>query len=96
MREELILFLCGLFAFLVPLLVQLPLCTLAEGLLRQGGLLFSIGWLLAALAVLAVDETSSPISLGPYLAGLLLTGSLLALAGYSLAWAVCYIHRKRK
>ena len=91
MREELILFLCGLFAFLVPLLVQLPLCTLAEGLLRQGGLLFSIGWLLAALAVLSVDETSSPISLGPYLAGL-----LLALAGYSLARAAYYIHRKRK
>ena len=75
----------------MPLLVQLSLCTLAEGLLRQGGLLFSIGWLLAALAVLAVDETSSPISLGPYLAGL-----LLALAGYSLARAAYYIHRKRK
>ena len=75
----------------MPLLVQLSLCTLAEGLLRQGGLLFSIGWLLAALAVLAVDETSSSISLGPYLAGL-----LLALAGYSLARAAYYIHRKRK
>ena len=75
----------------MPLLVQLSRCTLAEGLLRQGGLLFSIGWLLAALAVLAVDETSSPISLGPYLAGL-----LLALAGYSLARAAYYIHRKRK
>ena len=71
----------------MPLLVQLPLCPLAEGLLRQDGLLFSIGWLLAALAVLAVDETSSPISLGPYLAGL-----LLALAGYSLARAAYYIH----
>lgn len=97
MSDELFLCLCGLSAFLLPLLVQLSLCSLARGTVaRQAGLLFPAGWLLAALAVLSVDESHSFIRLGPYIAGLLLTGGLLALAGYGLAWLAYHIHRKRR
>ena len=54
MPDDLLLSLLGLLAFLIPLLVQLPLCALTKGIARRAGLLFPLLWLAAALWALLV------------------------------------------
>ena len=97
MPDDLLLYLLGLLAFLIPLLVKLPLCALTKGIARRAGLLFPLLWLAAALWALSVDESHSFIRLGPSIAKWLAVRGILALMGYGSAWLLFHLfQRKRK